>query len=168
MVLLGAGLGLTTAPGTEAIMGSLSADKAGVGSAVNDTTRELGGTLGVAIVGSVFASIYSSRLADAPAVQALPEETRAIMGESMAAAQQVIAQLPPAVAPAVRNAVEIRVSRRPVDRIAGRRGYRLDRCRRRRRVAARQGAPNSAHRNDESAELEQTWPVGDHPCPTDS
>ena len=43
-------------------MGSLSADKAGVGSAVNDTTRELGGTLGVAIVGSVFASIYSSRL----------------------------------------------------------------------------------------------------------
>ena len=106
MVLLGAGLGLTTAPGTEAIMGSLSADKAGVGSAVNDTTRELGGTLGVAIVGSVFASIYSGRLADAPAVQALPEETRAIMGESMAAAQQVIEQLPPAVAPAVHNAVE--------------------------------------------------------------
>ena len=106
MVLLGAGLGLTTAPGTESIMGSLSADKAGVGSAVNDTTRELGGTLGVAIVGSVFASIYSGRLADAPAIQALPEETRAVMGESMAAAQQVIAQVPPAAAPAIRNAVE--------------------------------------------------------------
>jgi EmrB/QacA subfamily drug resistance transporter len=106
MVLLGAGLGLTTAPGTEAIMGSLSADKAGVGSAVNDTTRELGGTLGVAIVGSVFASIYSGRLADAPAVQALPEETRAVMGDSMAAAQQVIEQLPPAAAPAVHSAVE--------------------------------------------------------------
>jgi EmrB/QacA subfamily drug resistance transporter len=106
MVLLGAGLGLTTAPGTESIMGSLSADKAGVGSAVNDTTRELGGTLGVAIVGSVFASIYSSRLADAPAVQALPAEVRAVMGESMAAAQQVIAQVPPSAAPAVRNAVE--------------------------------------------------------------
>jgi EmrB/QacA subfamily drug resistance transporter len=106
MVLLGAGLGLTTAPGTESIMGSLSADKAGVGSAVNDTTRELGGTLGVAIVGSVFASIYSGRLADAPAIQALPEETRAVMGESMAAAQQVIAQVPPAAAPAIRSAVE--------------------------------------------------------------
>jgi EmrB/QacA subfamily drug resistance transporter len=106
MVLLGTGLGLTTAPGTESIMGSLSADKAGVGSAVNDTTRELGGTLGVAIVGSVFASIYSGRLADAPAVQALPEETRAVMGESMAAAQQVIAHVPPAAAPALRNAVE--------------------------------------------------------------
>ena len=43
-------------------MGSLSADKAAVGSAVNDTTRQLGGTLGVAIVGSVFASVYSGRL----------------------------------------------------------------------------------------------------------
>ena len=48
MIVLGAGLGLTTAPATESIMGSLSADKAGIGSAVNDTTRELGGTLGVA------------------------------------------------------------------------------------------------------------------------
>ena len=72
MVLLGGGLGLTTAPATESIMGSLSADKAGVGSAVNDTTRELGGTLGVAIVGSVFASIYSSRLGSDSAVAALP------------------------------------------------------------------------------------------------
>ena len=42
------GSGSTTAPATESIMGSLNVDKAGVGSAVNDTTRELGGTLGVA------------------------------------------------------------------------------------------------------------------------
>ncbi|MEL7208910.1 MAG: MFS transporter, partial [Actinomycetota bacterium] len=48
MLFLGTGLGFTTAPATESIMGSLSRDKAGVGSAVNDTTRELGGTLGVA------------------------------------------------------------------------------------------------------------------------
>ena len=74
MVLLGGGLGLTTAPATESIMGSLSADKAGVGSAVNDTTRELGGTLGVAIVGSVFASIYSGRLGSDATVSALPAE----------------------------------------------------------------------------------------------
>ena len=39
-------------------MGSLPKEKAGVGSAVNDTTRELGGTLGVAVIGSVFASVY--------------------------------------------------------------------------------------------------------------
>lgn len=80
MVLLGTGLGLTTAPATEAIMGSLSPDKAGVGSAVNDTTRELGGTLGVAIVGSVFASIYSGRIASASALTALPKELRSMIG----------------------------------------------------------------------------------------
>lgn len=106
MVLLGGGLGLTTAPATESIMGSLSADKAGVGSAVNDTTRELGGTLGVAIVGSVFASIYSSRLSDNAAVSALPEQVRGTMERSMAAAQHVVAQLPRPVIPDVRAAVD--------------------------------------------------------------
>jgi EmrB/QacA subfamily drug resistance transporter len=105
MILLGGGLGLTTAPATESIMGSLSVDKAGVGSAVNDTTRELGGTLGVAIVGSVFASIYSSRLSDSAVVASLPEQARAAMERSMAAAQRVIGQLPQPVIPDVRAAV---------------------------------------------------------------
>jgi EmrB/QacA subfamily drug resistance transporter len=105
MVLLGGGLGLTTAPATESIMGSLSADKAGVGSAVNDTTRELGGTHGVAIVGSVFASIYSSRLASDSAVSALPTEVRATMERSVAAAQEVVAQLPAGIASNARQAV---------------------------------------------------------------
>jgi EmrB/QacA subfamily drug resistance transporter len=105
MVLLGGGLGLTTAPATESIMGSLSVDKAGVGSAVNDTTRELGGTLGVAIVGSVFASIYSSRLAGSASLAGLPAEARATMERSMAAAQRVIAQLPQGVIPDARAAV---------------------------------------------------------------
>jgi hypothetical protein len=105
MVLLGGGLGLTTAPATESIMGSLSADKAGVGSAVNDTTRELGGTLGVAIVGSVFASVYSGRLSSNAALSALPEQVRAAMKRSMAAAYQVISQLPQPAVPDVRAAV---------------------------------------------------------------
>src|SRR5258705_2987644 len=105
MLMLGGGLGLTTAPATESIMGSLSADKAGVGSAVNDTTRELGGTLGVAIVGSVFASIYSSRLSGSAALANLPAEARTTMERSMAAAQRVIAALPQGVVPDVRAAV---------------------------------------------------------------
>jgi predicted MFS family arabinose efflux permease len=105
MVLLGGGLGLTTAPATESIMGSLSADKAGVGSAVNDTTRELGGTLGVAIVGSVFASVYTGRLGANAAVAGLPDQVRATMERSMAAAQAVVGQLPPPVIPDVRAAV---------------------------------------------------------------
>jgi EmrB/QacA subfamily drug resistance transporter len=92
MLLLGGGLGLTTAPATEAIMGSLSPDKAGIGSAVNDTTRELGGTLGVAIVGSVFASVYSGHLASAAALAGLPVDVRTAMQRSMAVAYRVIEQ----------------------------------------------------------------------------
>jgi EmrB/QacA subfamily drug resistance transporter len=62
MVLYGLGMGLTSAPATEAIMGAVSRTMAGVGSAVNDTTRLVGGTLGVAVIGSVYASVYASRL----------------------------------------------------------------------------------------------------------
>jgi EmrB/QacA subfamily drug resistance transporter len=105
MLLLGGGLGLTTAPATEAIMGSLSADKAGVGSAVNDTTRELGGTLGVAIVGSVFASMYSGRLGSASALAGLPADIRSAMQHSMAVAHQVIEQSPAGRIAGVRDAV---------------------------------------------------------------
>jgi EmrB/QacA subfamily drug resistance transporter len=65
MVLCGTGMGFTSAPATEAIMGVVSVGKAGVGSAVNDATRLLGGTLGVAIIGSVYASVYASRLTSA-------------------------------------------------------------------------------------------------------
>src|SRR5919198_1194283 len=62
MVIYGIGMGLTSAPSTEAIMGAVPITKAGVGSAVNDAPRLLGGTLGVAIIGSVYASLYGSRL----------------------------------------------------------------------------------------------------------
>jgi EmrB/QacA subfamily drug resistance transporter len=65
MVFIGSGIGLTSAPATESIMGAVSAAKAGVGSAVNDATRITGATLGVAVIGSIYASIYASRLADA-------------------------------------------------------------------------------------------------------
>jgi EmrB/QacA subfamily drug resistance transporter len=65
MVVLGTGMGLTSAPATEAIMGVVPKAKAGVGSAVNDATRLLGGTLGVAVIGSVYASLYTSRLTSA-------------------------------------------------------------------------------------------------------
>jgi EmrB/QacA subfamily drug resistance transporter len=93
MILLGLGLGLTTAPATESIMGSLSRDMAGVGSAVNDTTRELGGTLGVAIVGSTFNSTYIGALADSAVVASLPAQAQAVTRESIAAAGTVAAQL---------------------------------------------------------------------------
>jgi hypothetical protein len=100
MVLLGLGLGSTTAPATESIMGSLSVDKAGIGSAVNDTTRELGGTLGVAIIGSVFSSFYVASLDKAGGVfRSLPAEAQAITKDAVGAARSIAAQLGPNAQP---------------------------------------------------------------------
>ncbi len=62
MLMLGAGIGLVSTPATESILQVLPPARAGVGSAVNDATRELGGTLGVAVVGSLFASQYADSL----------------------------------------------------------------------------------------------------------
>ena len=53
LVILGMGMGVTVAPGTGSIMSTVPLNKAGVGSAVNDTTREVGGALGIAILGSI-------------------------------------------------------------------------------------------------------------------
>ncbi len=102
MVFLGVGLGATTAPATESIMGSLSADKAGIGSAVNDTTRELGGTLGVAIIGSVFSSVYINALDDSAAdgtFAQLPPEAQELTRESVGAARIVANELGSGAAP---------------------------------------------------------------------
>ena len=64
MMFLAAGMGLVMAPATESVMSSLPLAKAGVGSAVNDTTRQVGGALGIAVIGSVLASIYATKLGD--------------------------------------------------------------------------------------------------------
>src|SRR6478735_8899004 len=66
-VLMAAGMGLARAPATESIMGALPPEQAGVGSAVNDTTREIGGVLGVAILGSIANAGYVANLGDAAA-----------------------------------------------------------------------------------------------------
>ncbi|RJV01015.1 MAG: MFS transporter [Candidatus Poseidoniales archaeon] len=61
-VLLGVGMGLTMAPSTTAIMDAIPESKAGVGSATNDASREIGGALGIAIGGSVLNEIYQSNI----------------------------------------------------------------------------------------------------------
>lgn len=88
MVVFGLGMGLSSAPATESIMGAVAGDKAGVGSAVNDSTRLLGGTLGVAVIGSVYASLYASRL-DTSLPAALPKPLAATTHESIGAAFEV-------------------------------------------------------------------------------
>jgi EmrB/QacA subfamily drug resistance transporter len=60
LVVLAAGMAATMAPATDSIMGTVPASKAGVGSAVNDTTRELGGALGVAVIGSLASARYAA------------------------------------------------------------------------------------------------------------
>jgi DHA2 family multidrug resistance protein-like MFS transporter len=95
MILMAAGLALTTSPATEAIMGALPRAKAGAGSAVNDTTRELGGTLGVAIVGSVLSSAYGSHVLTALTRIGAPAAVRAAAQQSVVAGLDVAAQLPP-------------------------------------------------------------------------
>jgi EmrB/QacA subfamily drug resistance transporter len=93
MVVLALGMALVMAPATEAIMGSLPAAKAGVGSAVNDTTREVGGALGVAVLGSVLSSTYGSRVAGALEGSPLPVEVRSVVEESLGGALAVAGRL---------------------------------------------------------------------------
>ena len=62
MALFGVGFSLITPSSTAAVMGSLTEAQIGSGAAVNETTRELGGTLGVAVMGSVFASTFAQRI----------------------------------------------------------------------------------------------------------
>jgi predicted MFS family arabinose efflux permease len=62
--IVGCGMGLLFPPATAVIMNDLGVDKAGDGAAVNQLARQIGGALGVAIVGSVFAAIYAFLVAE--------------------------------------------------------------------------------------------------------
>ena len=101
MILLGGGIGLTTAPATEAIMGEVPPDRAGQGSAVNDATREIGGTLGVAVIGSVYASVYTSALLSHATWRAVPAQYRDIAEHSIGAALEVARRAASIVGPRV-------------------------------------------------------------------
>lgn len=102
LALLGIGMGTAMAPATDSVMGSLPLAKAGVGSAMNDTTRQVGGALGVAILGSILASTYSSAMA--PVVGSLPPEAAGAASDSIGGALGVAAQIGDAAAPLVEAA----------------------------------------------------------------
>ncbi|WP_082042972.1 MFS transporter [Rhodococcus sp. MEB064] len=72
MIVLAVGIAVIQGPATESIMSSVPADEAGSGSAVNDTTRELGGVLGVAVLGSISGSYYRSSIG--PLVETIPDQ----------------------------------------------------------------------------------------------
>ncbi len=89
--IFGCGLALTATPATESIMGALPRDRAGVGSAVNDTTRQIGGALGVAVIGSLFAWRYQVSLAD---LSGLPANAASAAQNSIGKAIEVAKELP--------------------------------------------------------------------------
>ncbi|MDQ7033400.1 MAG: MFS transporter [Anaerolineae bacterium] len=71
IIVLAAGMGLTFSPATNSIMQSIPVNKAGIGSAMNDTTRQLGGALGVAVLGTLMNKTY---LEEITALSSLPEQ----------------------------------------------------------------------------------------------
>ena len=91
IIPLALGMATTMTPLTTLIMSSVRLGKAGVGSAMNDTTRELGGALGVAILGSVVASRYAASIG--PSIANLPGQAQAVADSGLSGALQVAAQI---------------------------------------------------------------------------
>ncbi len=92
-LILSTGIGFCTAPTTSAIMGAVPDAKQGVASAVNDTSREMGGALGIAVAGSILAGRYSHELA--PRLAGFPEPVRGPATDSLAKAVEVAGKLGP-------------------------------------------------------------------------
>ncbi|GAB4058580.1 MFS transporter [Catellatospora paridis] len=96
---MGAGMANVMPPATNTIMSVLPREKAGVGSAVSNTVRQVAVAMGVAVLGSVVAGVYRGEIE--PATAALPEPIRDIANESVAGAYGVAGNLGPAGAPLV-------------------------------------------------------------------
>jgi Na+/melibiose symporter-like transporter len=94
-MVMGLGMGNVMAPCTDSIMGSLPRAKAGVGSAVNDTTRQFGGAIGIAVFGSMLASRYADHVTSRLG-STLPPQLLAPVTDSVGSALNVVANVPDA------------------------------------------------------------------------
>lgn len=87
---LGLGMGLTMAPSTTLIMDAIPGHKAGVGSALNDTSREVGGALGIAVLGSTLNGVYADHVKIPQMLPpALGDAARDSLGVALSVARQV-------------------------------------------------------------------------------
>jgi EmrB/QacA subfamily drug resistance transporter len=93
LLITSTGIGLCVAPTTSAIMNAVPTEKQGVASAVNDTTREVGAAVGIAVAGSVLAAQYGSVLA--PALAGFPEQIRSGALDSLANALAIAKEMGP-------------------------------------------------------------------------
>ena len=101
LLILGSGMGTAMAPATNSIMSSIPPEKAGIGSAMNDTTRQVGGALGVAILGSITAASFHSSVDGSKVFAALPPEARAVARDSIGGSAIVAEKVGPAAKPLV-------------------------------------------------------------------
>ena len=86
----GAAMGVVMPPATESVMGSLPRDRAGVASAVNNTVRQVGGALGVAVLGTLLSAVYRGRVQGVLAPLPLPPDVKDSMATSVQATVAVI------------------------------------------------------------------------------
>lgn len=91
MIVLAFGMSIAMAPTTDLLMSSVPKSRAGMGSAMNDTTRELGGSLGIAVLGSLLASQYATKIA--VVADKLPEPAKKAAEQSIAGAIAVGQQI---------------------------------------------------------------------------
>jgi len=101
--LLGLGMGNVMAPATDSIMGSLPRAKAGVGSAMNDTTRQTGGAVGVAVLGSLLSSRYAPEMT-AKLTGKVPEQFIQPLTDSIGKTLGIAEKAPSAVRPLIESA----------------------------------------------------------------
>lgn len=97
-ILLGTGLGTAVSPATTAIMSAVPVQKSGIGSAMNTTTRQIGGALGIALLGAVMNSVYLAQVT--PLQDSLPQLSSAQVEQvisSIQAAHVLAGELPAAI-----------------------------------------------------------------------
>jgi hypothetical protein len=104
LVFAGYGVASSMPSLSSGIVQSVPMDKAGVGSAVNDTTREVGGAVGIAVIGSVVNSIYRSNIGSA--LTQLPAELKELASDNIAKALAISGSLDPVGGAAMRTAVQ--------------------------------------------------------------
>ena len=107
LIVMALGVSMTMPSLSTGIVQSVPMHKAGVGSAVNDTTREVGGAIGIALVGTIVTSIYRDRLS--PALDALPpdlaEVARDNIGKALAVADSAGQAIGPEAAAQLKHEV---------------------------------------------------------------
>jgi EmrB/QacA subfamily drug resistance transporter len=94
MIIIGIGVGTATGPATDSVMGAVPVAKAGVGSAMNDTTRELGGALGVAVLGTVLNGEFLHQLDQLTILNILPPKIYATIASGIVGAHQIATYIP--------------------------------------------------------------------------